>query len=383
MSLHDYRVPHDFVCGPPHVQSTEELCAQENRVLSSPPTASKSSFLSENTFLTTSTPPMGTGSSMPSVATALTTLAAATLALSPSHHGPPLRDVRRPRKNRTPILRALERRQAERRHLLQVRSQRASRARTGHPHPRGTTPPADDPRSQGYPCYGNHIPMAPGRGSLTGRNKFGIWARCETCRLRISYTPAFGATALRRQAGPLLADVNTTPKDLEPKKMKEDPMYREQLNPKSVGYKGAEESLHRRLKEIEDSKKKNPPRQRPGAAKDAQMPPTHASAAHSERDIEGKKAARREMRSDSGGERMGSGEVARGLTGQGMNASILENDATPDDDLLDYTIPDDEKGIGTRSGTLTPRQRDQLCLCAEEFIEEANMERSPTSRTGH
>lgn len=70
-------------------------------------------------------------------------------------------------------------------------------------------------------------------------------------------------------------------KELEPEKIKEDPMYREQLNSKSVGYKGAEESLHRGLKEIEGSKKKNPPRQRPGAAKDAQMPPTHASSLRS------------------------------------------------------------------------------------------------------
>lgn len=73
-------------------------------------------------------------------------------------------------------------------------------------------------------------------------------------------------------------------------------MYREQLNAKSVGYKGAEDSLHRRLKEIEESKKKNPPRQRPGAAKDTEMPSVHASSAQRGAQVtpEQKKSTKRE-----------------------------------------------------------------------------------------
>ncbi|CAK9112566.1 unnamed protein product, partial [Durusdinium trenchii] len=168
--------------------------------------------------------------------------------------------------------------------------------------------------------------------------------------LRISYTPAFGATALHRQAGPLPADVTTTIEQLEPQKIKEDPMYREQLNAKSVGYKGAEDSLHRRLKEIEESKKKNPPRQRPGAAKDTEMPSVHASSA----------------------------QRGAQVTPEQKKSTKRENDQTPEHEEWslvkepDSPEQDDEKYQNGRCGFLTDSQRTQLCLCAEEFLEEAH-----------
>ncbi|CAK9043452.1 unnamed protein product [Durusdinium trenchii] len=233
---------------------------------------------------------------------------------------------------------------------------------------RTTGPPADDPRSQGYPCFGNHVPMAPGRGSLTGRNKFGMWTCCENCRLRISYTPAFGATALRRQAGPLPADVTTTIEQLEPQKIKEDPM---QLNAKSVGYKGAEDSLHRRLKEIEESKKKNPPRQRPGAAKDAEMPSVHASSAQKGAQVtaEQKKSAKRE--NDQTPEHEEWSLVVKEPDSP-EQASPDKNVMKPIIEPLENPIQDDEKYQNGRCGFLTDSQRTQLCLCAEEFMEEAH-----------
>ena len=80
--------PHDFVCAPSHGQEHSELCDSHvfERV-SSCPIESKPHFSAEQTCLTTSPTPDATGSSMPSVAKALTTLAAATRALHPVLHG--------------------------------------------------------------------------------------------------------------------------------------------------------------------------------------------------------------------------------------------------------------------------------------------------------
>ena len=64
-----------------------------------------------------------------------------------------------------------------------------------------------DPRATGPPCMGDHTPAVGGRGSVTGSSKHATWIGCEACGIRLQYTPAFGAHALCRQAGPLPADV--------------------------------------------------------------------------------------------------------------------------------------------------------------------------------
>ena len=71
---------------------------------------------------------------------------------------------------------------------------------------RSTGPDPRDPRTTGEPCWGNHLPAAPYRGSVSGANGHAKWVGCERCKLRLSYTPAFGATGIHRSAGPLPVD---------------------------------------------------------------------------------------------------------------------------------------------------------------------------------
>ena len=70
------------------------------------------------------------------------------------------------------------------------------------------------------------------------------------------------------------------------------------------GQTGSEESLRKKLQELEAKKAKNPPRLRPGGYKpnDAEMPATHASAAKETQRVtpDQKKAVKRE--NDQGGE---------------------------------------------------------------------------------
>ncbi|CAE7363183.1 TY1B-A [Symbiodinium natans] len=106
-----------------------------------------------------------------------------------------------------------------------------------------------DPRAQGPPCMGAHKAMPMGRGSLSGRNASAEWIVCETCRIRLSYTPSFGATGHCRQAGPLPQDVMTTMTALGEDVKK--PEMRGYLNSKDVALAGAEASLQRRLKTIQ------------------------------------------------------------------------------------------------------------------------------------
>ncbi|CAK9046645.1 unnamed protein product [Durusdinium trenchii] len=130
---------------------------------------------------------------------------------------------------------------------------------------------------------------------------------------RTEYVPAYGATGVYRQAGPLPPDVTTVTETIDSKRLEEEPLYRENLNVKSIGQTGAEESLRKKLQELEAKKAKNPPRLRPGGYKpnDAEMPATHASAAKGTQRVspDQKKAMKRE--NDKGpeeaydGERMG------------------------------------------------------------------------------
>lgn len=119
-----------------------------------------------------------------------------------------------------------------------------------------------DPRAQGYPCYGQHVPMPPGRGSLSGANKFGRWMVCEKCRVRISYTPTYGSTGHYRQAGPLPADTQTVLEKIGTQ-VETNHEAREKLNAKNASIIGAEESLREKLKKLENERAKIEPKNRP------------------------------------------------------------------------------------------------------------------------
>ena len=128
---------------------------------------------------------------------------------------------------------------------------------------RAEGPDMRDGRAQGYPCFGQHVAMAEGRGSLSGRNKHGRWTVCSQCRLRIQYVPAYGATAAHRQAGPLGPDSATVVSTVKGK-IEEDPLEKEKLNSKPCSSLAAEVSLRQRLEKLEADRKKKPPQLRPG-----------------------------------------------------------------------------------------------------------------------
>ena len=115
---------------------------------------------------------------------------------------------------------------------------------------RAEGPDARDGRAQGYPCWGNHVSMPEGRGSLSGRNAHGMWKVCSKCRLRIQYVPAYGATGAHRQAGPLAPDAATALERVG-KTIENDVKARENLNSKMASTIGAEESLKNKLKKLE------------------------------------------------------------------------------------------------------------------------------------
>ena len=71
-----------------------------------------------------------------------------------------------------------------------------------------------DPRTEGSPCHGNHKVAASYRGSVTGSNGHAAWTGREVCKLRLTYTPAFGAHALNRAPGPIPQDVKQQVKTL-------------------------------------------------------------------------------------------------------------------------------------------------------------------------
>lgn len=118
---------------------------------------------------------------------------------------------------------------------------------------RATGPDPRDPRAQGYPCWGQHQAMPEGRGSLSGRNGHGRWTVCQKCRIRLEYIPTFGAKGTFRQAGPLPRDVRTAVEQIGTA-VEDHPPAREMLNNKAVGVIGAEESMRRRLQQLENEK---------------------------------------------------------------------------------------------------------------------------------
>ncbi|CAK9075240.1 unnamed protein product [Durusdinium trenchii] len=102
-----------------------------------------------------------------------------------------------------------------------------------------------DPRTLRAPCWGNHTPAAAYRGSVSGSNGHATWVGCERCQLRLSYTPAFGATGLHRQAGPIPEDTRRQVEEL-----KEKAPYNPLLRTQAVGLDGAERSLMSKLDNI-------------------------------------------------------------------------------------------------------------------------------------
>ncbi|CAK9116829.1 unnamed protein product, partial [Durusdinium trenchii] len=110
---------------------------------------------------------------------------------------------------------------------------------------------AQDPRAEGAPCWGHHVVAAPGPGSVTGSNNRATWEGCEVCRLRLSYTPAYGAHGLTRAAGPLAKDVE---RQLEkvPANEQKNSIH---LKDTKIGLDGAEESLLQKLDEVQQKKK--------------------------------------------------------------------------------------------------------------------------------
>ncbi|CAJ1419122.1 unnamed protein product [Effrenium voratum] len=68
---------------------------------------------------------------------------------------------------------------------------KSNKPKTEFDESRKMTPTAsNDPRMgiDTWPCLGKHVPQ-------TGNNRWGLWEECQTCGVRLSYTPAVGAPA--------------------------------------------------------------------------------------------------------------------------------------------------------------------------------------------
>ena len=108
-----------------------------------------------------------------------------------------------------------------------------------------------DPRASGPPCYGHHVEAKAGRGSVSGSNKFASWTGCEQCKIRLSYTPAYGAHGMTRKAGPLTADTEKALEKIPQNEQKGSMGLRDQ----KISLDGAETSLLRRLEQVQRQKK--------------------------------------------------------------------------------------------------------------------------------
>lgn len=115
-------------------------------------------------------------------------------------------------------------------------------SRTVGPDPR-------DPRNAGAPCHGSREPAPPGRGSPSGANAHATWVACSRCRMRLSYTPAYGSHGLTRQAGALPADTKEMVETLG-----NNADYSEKLRDRNIGLEGAEKSCLTQLAKIQAQK---------------------------------------------------------------------------------------------------------------------------------
>eukprot|EP00435_Cladocopium_sp_Y103_P051922 s1141_g16.t1 len=111
-----------------------------------------------------------------------------------------------------------------------------------------------DPRSQGFPCWGQHQPQKEGRGSLSGRNGHAKWEVCSVCKLRTLYVPTHGSKGIYRSAGPLPADAARALDKVKDTVLSV-PEERETLTTKAVGISGAKESLLKKLQKLENEEK--------------------------------------------------------------------------------------------------------------------------------
>ena len=107
-----------------------------------------------------------------------------------------------------------------------------------------------DPRTTGAPCYGHHKVAKPGPGSKSGSNRYAIWEACENCHLRMSYTPAFGATGATRKAGPLDKDTAQAIAKLPANEL----LGNNHLKNEKISLDGAEASLLRKLENVQKKK---------------------------------------------------------------------------------------------------------------------------------
>ena len=150
---------------------------------------------------------------------------------------------------------------------------------------RTTGPDVRDPRCQGAPCYGSHVTAKPGRGSPSGSNAHGSWEACEKCLLRLSYTPAFGAHALHRKAGPLPSDTANMVSKVGPNNAG----YNDKMKDRSIALDAAEVSAEKKLEMVRAQKaawmkqqKEGSPMTNSTGATASEVPPVTPTAQYSE-----------------------------------------------------------------------------------------------------
>ena len=106
-----------------------------------------------------------------------------------------------------------------------------------------------DPRCLQGKCKGKHVIEPFFRGSSSGQNGHAMWLSCQQCKLRVLYTPRWGAKACFRSAGPLPNDVqekiNKTPEN------EWDPL---ELGTKALALEAAEGSALKQLTKIQQER---------------------------------------------------------------------------------------------------------------------------------
>ena len=113
-----------------------------------------------------------------------------------------------------------------------------------------------DPRASGGICGGEHKPQPFGRGSRSGRNAHGEWIVCQECGIRLSYTPAFGATGLYRSAGPLPSDAQHVLENMKSKPGTKE--AQDELSTREIAIAGAEASLQKHWDQLQRMKGARP-----------------------------------------------------------------------------------------------------------------------------
>ncbi|CAJ1438580.1 unnamed protein product [Effrenium voratum] len=111
------------------------------------------------------------------------------------------------------------------------------------------TKPTTGPQGEKFD-YGRQE-ARPGRGSVSGSNAHATWTACAVCKLRLSYTAAYGAHAMNRQAGPFPSDTKEVVESLG-NEAAHNPLLKNQ----AICLEGAERSLMKRLEVIKAQKAK-------------------------------------------------------------------------------------------------------------------------------